>query len=466
MLEQLSSINWSDLTHAYGPADDVPQLLRDLASPDEEVRGRALGTLYTSIYHQGTVYQASAYAAPFLIELIEQEQVSNRDGILRLLADLAGGDAYHRQHLSFYDKERTQDPAFQQAMAEEVLWVEKTADAVAAGIPTYLRLLDHQEVKLRMSAARVIGSFPREAAHLVPLLRGRFHQERDQRVRACLLFSVGVLLARLQAENTQGWRMLETALETGEAGLERTAAAMALMGTHRASLPARALDVVLDAIVSAEPRTDLYEELPWAESRLPYDAIRCLYALPRDQQARVLPRLISLLGSLTLPDAPGAQTLAAYIAGDLAPVLIAFAFGERRETERSQDELTDHQRAVLTALVQSDAVWKWHVGQGYVQHTSAPGGGGQVDGTALFKIVVQTKIHELLLHGLPDSRAALRAFLGLEPQETDTLHFVSREQHARWTPPERKQAVLAELIRYNPGSSLADLKMLVGDYEP
>src|SRR5437879_13341955 len=31
MLEQLSSINWSDLSHAYGEAGDVPQLLRDLA---------------------------------------------------------------------------------------------------------------------------------------------------------------------------------------------------------------------------------------------------------------------------------------------------------------------------------------------------------------------------------------------------------------------------------------------------
>src|SRR5258708_35194560 len=56
MLDQLSSIKWSDLSHAYGPADDIPPLIRDLASSDEQTRRDALRTLYTTIYHQGTVY--------------------------------------------------------------------------------------------------------------------------------------------------------------------------------------------------------------------------------------------------------------------------------------------------------------------------------------------------------------------------------------------------------------------------
>ena len=120
MSEQLSSINWSELSHAYGAADDVPQLLTDLTSRDEHIRGHAMGTLYTNIYHQGTVYQASAYAAPFLIELVQQEELPGRDDILVFLAHLAGGNAYHRQHLRFYDEERIQNPAFQAAMQEEI----------------------------------------------------------------------------------------------------------------------------------------------------------------------------------------------------------------------------------------------------------------------------------------------------------------------------------------------------------
>ncbi|KAI1014527.1 hypothetical protein LB504_012133 [Fusarium proliferatum] len=36
-LAGLESIDWSQLSHAYGPADDVPQLLEDLQSTDPEV---------------------------------------------------------------------------------------------------------------------------------------------------------------------------------------------------------------------------------------------------------------------------------------------------------------------------------------------------------------------------------------------------------------------------------------------
>ncbi len=33
MLEGLNDINWQRLTHAYGPATDVPDLIRKLTSP-------------------------------------------------------------------------------------------------------------------------------------------------------------------------------------------------------------------------------------------------------------------------------------------------------------------------------------------------------------------------------------------------------------------------------------------------
>lgn len=51
MLEDLDQIDWHTLTHAYGEADDVPALLQDLTSQDEETRCAALGTLYPNIYH-------------------------------------------------------------------------------------------------------------------------------------------------------------------------------------------------------------------------------------------------------------------------------------------------------------------------------------------------------------------------------------------------------------------------------
>ena len=45
MLNGLDQGNWTRLTHAYGPADDVPELIRKLVSPDAALRRKALREL-------------------------------------------------------------------------------------------------------------------------------------------------------------------------------------------------------------------------------------------------------------------------------------------------------------------------------------------------------------------------------------------------------------------------------------
>ncbi len=65
MLEGLEGIDWGSLHHAYGAASDVPGLLRALASPRRKKRSRAIYDLYGNIWHQGTVYEATAYAVPW-----------------------------------------------------------------------------------------------------------------------------------------------------------------------------------------------------------------------------------------------------------------------------------------------------------------------------------------------------------------------------------------------------------------
>ena len=69
----LDEIPWHTLHHAYGTAEDVPQLLRQLqtAEPDADNEDSPLWHLYGNIWHQGTVYEATSHAVPFLIQLVE-----------------------------------------------------------------------------------------------------------------------------------------------------------------------------------------------------------------------------------------------------------------------------------------------------------------------------------------------------------------------------------------------------------
>lgn len=90
----LDDVGWADLSHAYGAASDVPDLLRDLASDDPERRKSSLWELYGNIWHQGTVYEATAHAVPFLVRIATTAGVPDRARILELLAAISSGSGY------------------------------------------------------------------------------------------------------------------------------------------------------------------------------------------------------------------------------------------------------------------------------------------------------------------------------------------------------------------------------------
>ncbi|MFI7874443.1 hypothetical protein [Streptomyces salinarius] len=56
---ELDAVPWQSLRHAYGPAEDVPELIRALYQDDETAAAEAMHELYGNIHHQGTVYPAS-----------------------------------------------------------------------------------------------------------------------------------------------------------------------------------------------------------------------------------------------------------------------------------------------------------------------------------------------------------------------------------------------------------------------
>jgi hypothetical protein len=98
-LDGLDVIDWERLSHAYGPARDVPIDLQRLASSDADVRDSALWQLYGSIYHQGTLYSATAAAVPFLVRLASDPSLPNRAQIRDLLASIAKSSAVNPEEI-------------------------------------------------------------------------------------------------------------------------------------------------------------------------------------------------------------------------------------------------------------------------------------------------------------------------------------------------------------------------------
>jgi len=68
----LDDPRWQKLSHAYGSATDIPELLHQLAratGPKTGYSSEPWFTLWSSLCHQGDVYDASYAALPHIVEI-------------------------------------------------------------------------------------------------------------------------------------------------------------------------------------------------------------------------------------------------------------------------------------------------------------------------------------------------------------------------------------------------------------
>ena len=88
------AIDWSTVQACYGPATAVPSLLSQLASPSARERSGAIGELWGCLCHQGTVYEASALAVPFLYEAAKSLAITraDRNQLLALVVHIGLGE--------------------------------------------------------------------------------------------------------------------------------------------------------------------------------------------------------------------------------------------------------------------------------------------------------------------------------------------------------------------------------------
>ncbi len=69
----LESSRWGELIHAYGTAEDVPDMITELERfpTYENYRSEPYFSLWSAICHQGDVYTASFAALPHLVRIAE-----------------------------------------------------------------------------------------------------------------------------------------------------------------------------------------------------------------------------------------------------------------------------------------------------------------------------------------------------------------------------------------------------------
>ncbi|MEL6525080.1 MAG: hypothetical protein AAFQ07_05155 [Chloroflexota bacterium] len=161
VLDKLDEIQWDDLRDSMGhPVTDVPEWIKLLLSNDEDTRRRAAINLGYSLFPHDQVSKVTLVATPFLIELLDYEEPSNKGHILNIL------------FLSFYFSEDTKcvqqfrdkiksNPTYRDDYSIQRLERElRVGKIIAEAIDSYIALYTSPNWKTRHEVFRLIGKGP------------------------------------------------------------------------------------------------------------------------------------------------------------------------------------------------------------------------------------------------------------------------------------------------------------------
>jgi hypothetical protein len=189
MLETLETIPWDHLQHAYGAATDTPHHLRQLVTDDPVQFETAFEELNASICHQTTLYEATIYAIPFIVEILSAtSHVQQQQWLLHWLTCMGNCDMYahrddprHAHFIRYGEDWEFQDPIIQQRCHNQL------AESIPVLIDLYSRLHDDANRALLLD---ILAGYRERALVILPHLSGWLALESSEvcqaKIRYCL----------------------------------------------------------------------------------------------------------------------------------------------------------------------------------------------------------------------------------------------------------------------------------------
>lgn len=311
MFAELPDTDWAGLEHAYGSAEDVPAMLRGLASTDEAERKSALDEFYGAVHHQGEVYDSTVASVPFLFELAAHGGGADRGRIVELIASIG----------TAVDGGRESPSPCQEAKA-----------LVRGRAEEFVAWLADDDAEVRRAAANAVAGCLADAERVIALFQTRMDVEGDGECRSVLIQAAANLAAERGswsvAQQVMGW--LEQVLREGGEPETRLAAFVQLARLA----PDRPADEVVDQavellrVVTDMPTGELFRDLEYAlgehvpgrivliEDQLRHpdsdrrvDALRCAGELMRGWRGSY-PNLVTLIGAQLAAPEPQVRRMA------------------------------------------------------------------------------------------------------------------------------------------------------------
>ena len=288
MWDDLHRVDWSNLTHAYGPARDVPIMLRQMISTDESTRSEGWEGYWGTLNHQGDFYDSTVAAIPFLIEALARPEIPVRAEILTCFRDrwldapeyggdplideppggtdiptpiltdeefaaaraagatLAPNDAADDEDDKEFDLERYR-------RMDLCAW--QTGRAIGAGRPVYMRLLDDPDRRVAAAAASLLLIWVDTRAEAKRALARIINEETDPTEQARHLLAFGVYAERDDVDALAAWAAAHRPAPM------RAAAALSWAWAINPEPAPERLTQTLDAL--SAPDAVAFATLPW-----------------------------------------------------------------------------------------------------------------------------------------------------------------------------------------------------------
>lgn len=370
----IDDVDWHNLHHAYGPADDVPTLLRLLVSDDADVREDTWQTLYSNIWHQGTVFEASAYAVPFFLRLLADPRTPDRLSLFGMLQSLATGSSYLAAHHREDDSSRNwrqilakEGKDFDVELQHELSYVRAANEAVGEGFALFLKFAEdaNQDIELRREAISTLALLSTHAEIIIPRLRTLLNQPDAAPFRTTIVNA----LHRHMDTSPRSQRFFAALMEHEADTNVAFIAAAALIQRARERAPETAVATILNALRRHG------DERGYGYS-VYYTGKAALLALGAERGRAALLRVLPSLHYTNSDELHFfAETLLDLVFNNnqhphrsrslswhkqTKRCTISFYGGSTKaQPQRDAATLTDAQREVLEALATHDPLWEW-----------------------------------------------------------------------------------------------------------
>ncbi|WP_285572968.1 HEAT repeat domain-containing protein [Streptomyces sp. RTGN2] len=198
MINELDSVDWSSMSHAYGPAVEVPAWLRGMASPDPEARDKAFNDFYSAAHHQGDVYPCTAASLPFLFAMADDAATPDRASIVQLLLSI-GSESADRSEGLYFSPDGTESTAG----ADSLSLIRERADI-------FISHSNDPDPSVRQPAIVGLGHFLEDAGQAVALLSDRLSAESGIVERLLVIQTMADLALRLSTARSSATAWLDT----------------------------------------------------------------------------------------------------------------------------------------------------------------------------------------------------------------------------------------------------------------